>query len=644
MMLGLGLGLTTLRGGGGGPPAPLTGIVLMMVAGQSNARTAGNSAATPPTKYTDGSLGDAYILVKGAGANVFAEIAAGTFPAYNVTTNADPDNSGTAWGSEAEAIYQMRQNGDDRPVYIVKESINGQNLFGQWNPATSGDKFAFLEAKVVRARAIAPEAFTTEVMFWNQGEADSNADADAAAYLANFNAWFVAFRARVSAGAYVSVERIRPMGYAAGNVIDNAAGWLRAWTVREAQIAAALVDGNAGAVSTDFDPTNFNLLHPLEPWTEGKGLRAYAAWQGTYVSTYGAITDTTPNAMIFTDLTDVGASELLSSNAILIGGIERRSAVTITGGEWRTLNSLNADSVVQDWTSSAGFIDPFQKMQLRVTSSATVSTLVSATVTVGGVDATWDVTTANSFSTFEAETTAFVARVSELGGASIAGPQATALNNFFITAKASTWWAKTHSLRSRFNSRVASTINLKDQNTISTQAGLTDMPWTQALGWQPSSSNQARNLQVNPSAVGSQDSGALILWYSQLASGTQTEINDQGAIGILARFQTDGSARMRLHHSAHQNLSGVDATIGLRVISRTASALTTVYGAGASVLATNTVASVARVSTALFMGPANGSGLTSDAALFVTGYADGLTGAEVTSLNGALSTLLTAFA
>ncbi|SFJ36889.1 sialate O-acetylesterase [Jannaschia pohangensis] len=638
-------------------PAEVTDAVasedplLLMVAGQSNSRTAGNSGAIPAAKYTTGPVfADVFIFVRGPGANISAQIAAGDFQPYDITANADPDNSGTAWGSEAEFIWQMRQAGDMRPVYVVKESQNGQNLAIQWAPGTSGDNFAFLEAKVARARTLAG-TFGDEVMLWNQGEADANRIDFSTAYAANWTAFLTAFRARVSATAFFVAERIRPLGYEGASITDNSQGFINASAVREATIAGVVADGNGTVVDTDFDLSNFDSIHPGEPWTEGKGLRAHAAWTGTYDATFGPITRTTPVPFAIPNATDVTPGDVIAAAPVTIAGLERRAPVSISGGQWRALNALDADFVVQDWTSSAGHIDKFHRLQIRTTASATEGQTNIVSLDVGGLAVDWSVTTFASVPSYGPETQAFINTAAANGGISLSGQQAAALDAFFATATATTWWPKMLRLYGRLGDAVSSSLDLIDQATSLTSVAPNDPPyqWTAAAGWSPqASSNTGLDLKVDPSTQLPQDDCAVGVFYSALSQDTRGDLN--GGNGIYLRATTGGAARYLLNSAANTNASGLSTAPGLRAIVRSGPTALSLHGPDGSVIASSATASVAPTGTALALGnPGIGnltSGIHSATASFLGAFAAGaaLSPAEMQDLATTMQTLHAAFA
>jgi len=623
------------------------GALLLVIAGQSNSRTAGTSSATPPTRYTDGSLGDVNIFLRGTGDNVMIEIADGAFAAYDVTSNADPDNSSTAWGSEAEFIYQMRQAGDMRPVYVVKESQNGQSLAEDWHPDASADNFEQLEAKIVEVRAALAGLSLEEVTLWNQGEADANILAYSEAYAANWAYFLEQYRSRVSAGLFIA-ERIRPLGYEGASITDNSRGFLQAWMVREATLAGAVADGNALVVDTDFDTSNFSSIHPTEPWIENKGLRCYAAYAGTYDATYGSILDTVPDAFDFADAIDVTPAASVSSAAILIEGIERQTPVLVTGGEFRTLNSLDGDYVVSDWAPS-GFVDKFQKIQLRTMASGDASTSSIVAVDIGGVTDTWAVTTYASAPSFEPETEAFMDQVAANGGLGISGADASALDAFYVSAKASTWFGKLLKLYLRLGDQVASSLDLVGQSESLALVNPSGQPyvWSAAAGWTPQeTSNTGLDLGVNPSTELPQDGSTLGIFYSALATNTRGDLN--GGNGVFLRATNAGAARYLLNSGGNSNASGLTTDTGMRAVVRDGASSLRLHGPDGAIINTATAPSIPPTGTSLSLGNATTGGETgiqSDARFF-GGFAAGaaLTEAELQSLAITCEDLLSHFA
>lgn len=92
-----------------------------------------------------------------------------------------------------------------------------------------------------------------------------------------------------------------------------------------------------------------------------------------------------PNPFAFTALINQPLSTLLDSNIVAIIGNSYPLAISITGGEY----SINGGA----WTSSAGTVNQYDNVQVRQTSSGSNSTTTTATLTVGGFSANFDVTT-----------------------------------------------------------------------------------------------------------------------------------------------------------------------------------------------------------------------------------------------------------
>jgi hypothetical protein len=342
-----------------GPPAN----IFLVSAGQSNGVAAGTQGQPLPSNP----------------ANFFIwNSTTGAYEPYVAGTNSDPkgDNGvppNTAWGPELGFVQALREAGDNRPVYCVKWAVGGTALEVGWKPG-SGTHWNTLVARRAAARAALP-ASRTEVVNFNQGEADAQ-NGYASLYAGNIGSFITQYRAldADAAASIICVARIRP--YTAVPYADT-------YAVRAAQEAAA-----ARVIDLDFDPSNFASLHPGPTWVDGVGARFYAAWANNVV-----IGDITPsNLGSFTDVSGAATAALITSNEITIAGIDRSTTVEISGGEYRVRHPDNTDAVA--WTSSPGIIHPHQKLTLRTASSGSASTGVNVTVTVGGGDEQWSVTTA----------------------------------------------------------------------------------------------------------------------------------------------------------------------------------------------------------------------------------------------------------
>ncbi len=536
------------------PPSLSATARIIYVFGQSNSLTADTGGRTPPARYT--SLADTFILNRSTGLP----------EAYVAGTNSDDGGEGPRWGSEAEIAYQYRTAGDTLPIYIIKQGENGQNLAVNWNPDTPGGHFASLESQrdALFAWLAANTSHTVfeEVAAMNQGEADANSDTFAAAYGTNIGNFIPAFRSRISADAFFVIERIRPLGYAVGPVVNNTAGFARGYQVREGQIAGALADGNATVIDLDFDTANFTQIHPIEPttwnidsWTTQKGLRVYAAIAGTYTATYGSITDAVPAA--FTIPASSGAEgTVISSNTVTIAGIERRAAVTLPAGlEMRILNWN--DSLHTDWTETPGFIDKFQKFSVRETAPADGVT-EDYVVTIGGVSATWELT-GTADVTYRTDTQDWLDALATEGGASLSPTQAAGLDDFYAALDTAGLLTKVKAQVLSLGSEIASTIRIDDPAIIAAQAGVTALPWA-SNGYKATANNQIVDLFVDPSAVTTLTSISVTAILTELGNSTNYIVgsSDSGTPSIGLSFRTS-EVRFRAH-SAHVTFTGVTRT------------------------------------------------------------------------------------
>ncbi|MFK7839384.1 MAG: Ig-like domain-containing protein [Bdellovibrionales bacterium] len=99
-------------------------------------------------------------------------------------------------------------------------------------------------------------------------------------------------------------------------------------------------------------------------------------------------TDTTPNPYVVPDLNTVDLVSLQTSEEILIRGLEAGTTYSITGDGTPEI-SVNGGVT---WATE-GFMDFDDFIQVRLTTPNTTSTTSNATITVGGVNYVWSVTT-----------------------------------------------------------------------------------------------------------------------------------------------------------------------------------------------------------------------------------------------------------
>lgn len=97
-------------------------------------------------------------------------------------------------------------------------------------------------------------------------------------------------------------------------------------------------------------------------------------------------TDTVPNPFTVPAVTGVGLNEQVTSAQVTPTGYDAPAAISVVGG---LQYAIGAGA----YTAAAGTINPGQSFTLRRTSAGTNSTESLGTVTIGGVAASWSVTT-----------------------------------------------------------------------------------------------------------------------------------------------------------------------------------------------------------------------------------------------------------
>lgn len=101
------------------------------------------------------------------------------------------------------------------------------------------------------------------------------------------------------------------------------------------------------------------------------------------------VVDSIPDAFSFIARTNVARSTVTTSNQVTITGINTAASISVTGTGTGQECSVNGGA----WGACGGTISNNQSFSVRHTSSANYSTLTTSAVTIGGVSATWNVTT-----------------------------------------------------------------------------------------------------------------------------------------------------------------------------------------------------------------------------------------------------------
>ncbi|WP_051299931.1 autotransporter outer membrane beta-barrel domain-containing protein [Methylobacter luteus] len=103
------------------------------------------------------------------------------------------------------------------------------------------------------------------------------------------------------------------------------------------------------------------------------------------VTTQTGSADITPDTFGFTAQTGVALNTAVASNAATITGINAPASVTVSGGSY----SINGGA----FTSAAGSLNNGDSVRVQLTSSSQYSTQTTATLTIGGVQGVFQVTT-----------------------------------------------------------------------------------------------------------------------------------------------------------------------------------------------------------------------------------------------------------
>ena len=142
---------------------------------------------------------------------------------------------------------------------------------------------------------------------------------------------------------------------------------------------------NCGANSDDWDGYRV-LAH-----SDDQGRTFHITTKADFVSRIESL-DTTPDAFTFTAQTEVSPGTAVTSNAITVSGINSLASISVSGGSLMVNGS--------DFTGTT--VANGQTVAVTVTASASFNTKTTATVTIGGVQGTFSVTTENRRPTAEA--------------------------------------------------------------------------------------------------------------------------------------------------------------------------------------------------------------------------------------------------
>jgi hypothetical protein len=153
------------------------------------------------------------------------------------------------------------------------------------------------------------------------------------------------------------------------------------WSLVLGSLPPGLTLSGAGAISGT--PTTANTYSFRIRVTGSDALYSEKVFSVTTVA--APLPDTTPNQFTFTDQTGVTPNTPVTSNAITVSGINAPAPISVTGGQY----SINGGA----YTSSSGTVSNGNTLTARVTSSGNYAATTSATLTIGGVNGVFSVTT-----------------------------------------------------------------------------------------------------------------------------------------------------------------------------------------------------------------------------------------------------------
>ena len=103
--------------------------------------------------------------------------------------------------------------------------------------------------------------------------------------------------------------------------------------------------------------------------------------------------DTTPDPFAFASRTGVNLTTVVESDPVVISGIDGPAAVSISSGEY----AITADGGLTwgGWSNTGGTVNPHEQIRVRQTSASKARTTTTTILMIGGVEGSFDVTTAD---------------------------------------------------------------------------------------------------------------------------------------------------------------------------------------------------------------------------------------------------------
>ena len=144
---------------------------------------------------------------------------------------------------------------------------------------------------------------------------------------------------------------------------------------------SAALSGTSCTIEVTFTPGSEGSL------TGTLTIISSASSSPTTVTLSGTGTNSVPSPFSFTPLHNVAPSSSQVSNAITVAGTNVPTTISVSSGAEYSING-------GPYTATPGIVSPGAHVTVRLTAAAAYDTSASAVLTIGGVDATFTVTTA----------------------------------------------------------------------------------------------------------------------------------------------------------------------------------------------------------------------------------------------------------
>lgn len=197
--------------------------------------------------------------------------------------------------------------------------------------------------------------------------------------------------ATLGAGSVTAFTFTAQSGVTRGATATSNTVTLAGFTVAQPiTIAGGQYKINAGAYTSSAGTVNAGdtLTIQLVASSSFNTLQNATVTVGSYTTSFNVtseLADTTPNTFSFTPITTAPINTVFTSSSITVAGINAAAAISVTGASY----SVNGGTP----TTSAGSVNVGDVVTLVATSSSSFNTTITPTLTIGGVSASWSIST-----------------------------------------------------------------------------------------------------------------------------------------------------------------------------------------------------------------------------------------------------------